>query len=79
MTLQNYLVIVIGENDNKFPYIKQQVTAEYQAEMVTFAHAPIGSNTFVTMNGLHDALNGVDSTILLQPLLWRNELICLMR
>ncbi len=56
MTLQNYLVIVIGENDNNSPSIKQQVTAEYQAGEVIFAHAPIGSNNIVTMNGLYDAL-----------------------
>lgn len=56
MTLQNYLVIVIGENDNNFPSIKQQVTAEYQVGEVIFAHAPIGSNNIVTMltNSMYD-------------------------
>ena len=56
MILQNYLVIVIGEDVNKFQSIKQQITTEFQAAEVTFAHAPIGSNTYVTTNGLHDAL-----------------------
>lgn len=56
MTLQNYLVIVIGEDDNKSSSITNRVTAEFQARDVVFAHAPIGSNIYVTTNSLHDAL-----------------------
>lgn len=56
MTLKNYLVIVIGEDDNKSSSIMNRVATEFQARDVAFAHAPIGSNTLVTMNGLYDAL-----------------------
>lgn len=56
MTLKNYLVIVIGEDDNKSSSITNRVAAEFQAHDVAFVHAPIGSNTIITMNGLYDAL-----------------------
>ena len=56
MTLQNYLVIVIGENGNEYSSIKSRVTTEFQGCEVAFAHAPIGSNTLVTMNDLYDVL-----------------------
>ena len=56
MTLQNYLIVLIGENGNEYSAIKNRVAAEFQSCDITFVHAPIGSNTFVTMNGLHDAL-----------------------
>ena len=56
MTLQDYLVIVVVEDDNNFPSIEQRFTTEFQADEVICVHAPIGSNTLVTSNGLHDAL-----------------------
>ena len=56
MTLQNYLVIVIGENDNESSSITNRVVAEFQVSDVAFAHAPIGSDVHVVINGLHDAL-----------------------
>ena len=56
MILQNYLVIVIGEDDNKSSSITTRAAAEFQARDVAFVHAPMGPNTLVTMNGLHDAL-----------------------
>lgn len=56
MTLKDYLVIVIGEDDNKSSSITNRATAEFQARDVAFAHAPIGSNIYVTTNSLHDAL-----------------------
>ena len=56
MTLKNYLVIVIGEDDNKSSSIMNRVATEFQARDVAFVHAPIGSNTCITINGLHDVL-----------------------
>ena len=57
MTLKNYLVIVIGEDDNEVSSITNRVTVEFQPSDVAFAHAPIGSNSCVTINNLYDALN----------------------
>lgn len=56
MTLQNYLVIVVGEDDNESSSIMNRVDAEFHASSVAFVHAPIGSNDIVTINGLHDIL-----------------------
>ncbi len=56
MTLQNYLVIVIGEDDNEAASIMNRVTVGVQPSDVAFAHAPIGPNSCITINGLHDAL-----------------------
>ncbi len=65
MTLQNYLMIVIGEDDKESSSIKRRVENECKPCEVTFVHAPIGSNTCVTTNGLYDVLRNHTSDLVI--------------
>lgn len=56
MKIQDCLVIVLGENDKKFPAVIKHVETLWQGCKVACVHTPIGLNTTPTTNSFYKVL-----------------------